>query len=118
MKVGERRRVKRLVVSVPLAFYRFSPADAPVCLGEIVSISKHGISFVSSEAIASGTMLRVFPKLPQAGIGFRLAVSPRTGMVVHVRSRGDHEFEIGVRFMVNACVDEIAEKAIRWQPSV
>jgi hypothetical protein len=118
MKVGERRRVKRLVASVPLAFYRFSPVDAPVCLGEIVNISKHGILFLSSERIAPGTMLRVFPKPPQAGIAFRLPVSQRTGMVVHLRSWGAHEFQIGLRLMGNACVNEIAEKAIRWQPSV
>ena len=115
MKVCERRRVKRLAVRLPLAFFRFSPDDAPGCIGEIVSISKYGISFTSSESIAPGTMLQLFPKLANTAVGSRPPAFQRTGTVVHVRSWGDGTFEIGLRFTVKHHALEIAEAATTWQ---
>jgi hypothetical protein len=118
VKSLERRRVKSLVVCVPMVFCRFSPADAPVGLGEIVYVSRFGISFTSPEAIASGAMLQVFPQLAREVIESPLPPSPWTGMVVWARPLPNGETELGMRFMMSHGVNDIPEGAIHSQMSV
>jgi hypothetical protein len=117
MNVVNRRRMKRRVMRVPAVFCPVSATETRSCLGEIISLSKHGIRFLSSMAIAPGTLLQVFPKHQQGAFRFPASLWPRTGSVSYVTRRATGEIEVGMRFSVQD-VDRIAAKAIGWNRSV
>jgi len=109
-----KRRLNHRLKRVPAVFCRVSAAEAPSCLGEIISLSAHGIRFLSSTVIVPGTTLQVFPKLLRGAGQNPRSAWPREGTVSYVTRWATGEIEIGMRFIVRD-VDRIAAKAIGWR---
>lgn len=99
MEECERRHAQRYPMRIPLTFRPVTPAKLPKCYGEIVNISPHGVCFSTYSAVATGTTLKVFLKLPKDVIGHPSPEWCWTGKVVHIRSRATGGVEMGVRFM-------------------
>lgn len=99
MEECERRHVQRYVMRIPLAFRPVTPAGLPRCSGEIVNISPLGICFSTFTALATGTTVKVFLKLPQDVIGHPSPGWRWVGKVVYVRSRDTGGVEMGVQFI-------------------
>lgn len=105
MKECEKRHAQRYVMRTPLAFRPLTSAKLPECSGEIVNISALGVCFSTYSALAVGTTLAVFLKLPEGVIGHPSPAWEWMGKVVYLRSGPTGGFEIGVQFM--ACKDPI-----------
>lgn len=95
----ERRYTQRYVMRVPFAFQPVAPVKLAVCSGEIIDISAHGMRFSTYSAVASGTTVKLFLKLPRDVIGRPSPAWRWLGKVVHVRSRATGGVEMGVQFI-------------------
>jgi len=99
MQECERRRARRYMMQVPLAFRLPDLPNTSRCCGEILNISATGVCFSTHTPASRGTRLKVFLKLPKDVMGSPSPEWEWIGKVVYLRTLDHKAYEMGVEFL-------------------